>query len=52
MPKNCFFCKHCIIDQKALLLGLYINKCRKKDKVILHPFWSGWGCKDWGKEDG
>lgn len=52
MFKRCSNCENRIYDLKALLLCVYICKCVKKEHLIVRPFWSGWKCKDWRKEDG
>ena len=52
MFKRCSNCKHCVIDIKALNIGIYVDKCHKKKHIIINPFWKGWRCKEWVKEDG
>lgn len=52
MLKRCSNCKHCACDLKAISFGVFIDKCFKKGHYILHPFWKGWRCKDWGKDNG
>lgn len=51
MLKRCSNCYHCIMDTRALNLGLFVEKCKLYDHVILRPFWSGWRCKGWVKDD-
>ena len=49
--RHCSNCHYCIVDMKPLvMLGIYIKKCKLKDKHILHPFWSGFRCRRWRKE--
>ena len=52
MLKRCSNCKYCGIDMKALWMGIFIHKCFVEKHHILHPFWKGWRCKKWEKEDG
>ena len=52
MFKRCSTCKHRCIDMKALMLCVYIFKCDKKGHFVTNPFWKGWGCDEWEKEDG
>ena len=42
--KHCSSCRNCIIDMKALSMGIYIHKCRLGGQNILHPFFSGFRC--------
>jgi hypothetical protein len=42
--KHCSSCWNCITDNKALLMGVYIKKCRLVGHNILHPFFSGFKC--------
>ena len=48
--KCCWNCKHCVVDMKALMLGLWVEKCFLHDRIILHPFLKK--CKHWRKDDG
>lgn len=48
--KHCSNCRNCVIDAKALTMGIYIHKCRLGGHSILHPFWSGFKCSRWKKE--
>ena len=52
MYKRCSTCKHCIIDLRALNIGIFAEKCNKKKHIITKPFWKGWGCTAWEKKDG
>jgi hypothetical protein len=52
MLRRCSNCEHCGLDMRALSMRVYIHKCYKKRHHIFHPFWSGWLCKGWVKEDG
>lgn len=47
--KHCSNCRNCVIDTHALMMRIYIKKCRLGGHNILHPFWSGWLCKKWRK---
>ena len=51
MLKRCSNCYYCIADLKALNMGIFIEKCRESNHLILHPFWSGWQCKEWRKDN-
>lgn len=48
--KYCSKCTYCVMDCKALTLGVVIDKCLKKGHLILHPFFRGWRCKEYKKE--
>ena len=53
MFKRCSNCKHCSLDLRALWVAdIWIMKCHQKDECVLHPFFSGWRCKEWRKRDG
>ena len=52
MLKRCSNCMYCVLDWKAMMLGIYAHECYKKKHVIINPFWKGWGCKLWEKEYG
>lgn len=57
MLKRCSNCKYCGLDLKALMMGIIVHKCCESPFFvdrhnILHPFWSGWWCKKWEKENG
>lgn len=47
MFKRCSNCKYCRIDLKALNIGVFAEKCYKKNRFITHSFWNGWWCKEW-----
>ena len=49
MFKRCSTCKHCILDMKAMNIGIYAEKCSLKKHIIINPFWKGWGCQKWEK---
>ena len=56
MLKRCSNCAHCHLDLKSLWMNAYIHKCYaspifEQRHHILHPFWSGWRCKNWKKPD-
>ena len=42
--KHCSTCRHCVTDTRALMMGIYIKKCRVIGHNILHPFFSGFRC--------
>ena len=42
--KHCSSCENCIIDTRALTMGICIMKCRLGGHNILHPFFSGFKC--------
>lgn len=48
--KHCSSCEHCIMDMKALMLGVYVSKCHVFGHNILHPFFNGFRCKKYKKE--
>lgn len=52
MLKRCSNCKHCIIDLRALSIGVLVHKCTLKKRNILRPFWSGRQCDEWRADDG
>ena len=52
MLKRCSNCKHCGLDTRALNIGAFIHRCRVYDYYILNPFWRGWWCKGWVKDNG
>ena len=47
--KHCSNCRHCVTDQKGLMMGIYIKKCRFFGHNILHPFFSGFKCNKYRK---
>lgn len=48
--RHCKSCRNCVIDTKALMMGVYVLKCRLGGHHILHPFWSGFRCSRYGRE--
>lgn len=49
--RHCRNCRHCVVNYRAIeLFGIWIKKCTIKGGHILHPFWSGWRCKEWGRK--
>lgn len=47
--KHCSNCRHCVTDTKALMMGIWIKKCRVGGHNILHPFFSGFRCNKYRK---
>lgn len=53
--KHCSKCRHCVVDMKALDLGIWVKKCRVNGHVILHPWFSGFRClsfRKWRSDSG
>ena len=48
--RHCSNCTYCVMDVKALNIGVVIDKCMKKGHLILHPFFSGFRCREYRKE--
>lgn len=49
--KCCRTCKECVLDIKALrACRVLVDRCKKHDKSILHPWLRGFFCKDWEEE--
>lgn len=52
MLKRCSNCKHCKADMRAILLvGIHRRICFSHGHLVRSPFWEGWKCKQWEKED-
>ena len=53
MHKRCSNCEHCDVDLRAWYVGNVFRKiCFHHGHWIKYPFWEGWRCKEWRKENG
>ena len=49
--KHCSNCTYCVLDMKALNCCVVIDKCLKKGHLILHPFFSGFRCREYRRTE-
>ena len=48
--KHCSSCKYCVMDIWAINMGVVIDHCMMKGHLILHPFFNGFRCRYYRRE--
>lgn len=53
MLRRCSNCKYCVVDMRAWFVAHVFRKiCAFHGHWVKNPFWNGWRCKEWRKNDG